>query len=149
AVLQRLIEQGPVFSNCVLMFQREVVDRITAEPGNSDRGFLTVITEAYMHTERLFDVPPAAFRPAPKVWSSVVSMRSCPGPDNFERFRRLVSTAFLQKRKTLFNNLRSEFPDARELIVSAGIDPTRRAESLSLDDWKRLDASLAEKEITE
>ena len=56
------------------MLQREVVERITAEPGNSERGFLTVLVEAYMRADKLFDVPPDAFRPAPKVWSSVVRL---------------------------------------------------------------------------
>ena len=72
AVLQRLIEQRQVFSDMVLMFQREVVNRIVAEAGNSERGYLSVLVEAFLKVEKLFDVPPSAFKPAPKVWSSVV-----------------------------------------------------------------------------
>ncbi|MDQ6788067.1 MAG: 16S rRNA (adenine(1518)-N(6)/adenine(1519)-N(6))-dimethyltransferase RsmA, partial [Acidobacteriota bacterium] len=74
AILQRLIEQREAFSEMILMFQREVVERITAQAGNSERGFLTVLVEAYLTTEKLFDVPPAAFRPAPKVQSAVVRL---------------------------------------------------------------------------
>ena len=66
AILQKLIEHRAAFSQMILMFQREVVERITAAPGDSERGFLTVLTEAYLNTQKLFDVPPAAFRPAPK-----------------------------------------------------------------------------------
>ena len=66
AILQRLIEQREVFSEMVLMLQREVVERITAKVGNSERGFLTVLVEAYAETEKLFDVPPTSFSPRPE-----------------------------------------------------------------------------------
>src|SRR5688572_27311598 len=62
AILQRLFDYPDVFSDCVLMFQREVVERLAALPGTTDRGYLTVLTEAYFDVERLFDVPPTAFR---------------------------------------------------------------------------------------
>src|ERR1700682_625238 len=71
AILQRLIEQRECLDEMVLMLQREVVDRITAQPGSTDRGFLTVLVEAYCEGERLFDVAPGSFRPVPKGWSSV------------------------------------------------------------------------------
>src|SRR5687767_1985789 len=72
AILQRLFDYPDVFSDCVLMFQREVVERLVAKPGTTDRGYLTVLTEAHFHIERLFDVPPDSFRPVPNVWSSVI-----------------------------------------------------------------------------
>jgi 16S rRNA (adenine1518-N6/adenine1519-N6)-dimethyltransferase len=139
AILQRLFDLQDAFSDCVLMFQREVAERITAEPGNSERGFLTVMTEAHYRVERLFDVPPAAFRPVPKVWSSVV--RLTPRKDqllNGRHFRDLVSTGFAQKRKTILNNLKSKYPDAGQLLESSGIDPKRRAETLSVEEWIEL-----------
>lgn len=145
AILQRLAEQAGVFSDCVLMFQREVVDRITAPPGNTDRGFLTVVTEASFSVERLFDVPPGAFRPAPKVWSSVVRLRPLRIPSNIDRsrFRELVAVAFGQKRKTILNNLKSRYSNASQMLEAAGIDPRRRAESLSLDEWIKLAVEAA------
>lgn len=142
AILQRLIEERAMFSEVVLMFQREVVDRITAAAGTSERGFLTVLTEAYFFVEKLFDVPPNAFRPAPKIWSSVV--RLTPKGDtvvNDELFRAIVSCGFTHKRKTLLNNLKRCFTDSEKILAAAAIDPSRRAESLSLEEWHRLSAA--------
>ena len=140
AILESLAEHREVFHSLVLMFQREVVERIAAKPGNSDRGFLTVLTESAFEVRRLFDVPPIAFRPAPKVTSAVVQLapkahRAGSGPE----FRKLLSTAFAQKRKTILNNLKSAYLNAEEALGLAGIDPKRRAESLSLDEWLQLD----------
>jgi dimethyladenosine transferase len=142
AILQKLIEEREAFSEMVLMFQREVVERITARAGDSERGFLTVLTEAFLKTEKLFDVPPSAFRPAPKVWSAVV--RLVPKNESFiedeELFRTLASAAFKQKRKTIFNNLKASniAADWTETLRAAQVEPGRRAESLSLDEWRRI-----------
>ncbi|MGH9948893.1 MAG: ribosomal RNA small subunit methyltransferase A [Pyrinomonadaceae bacterium] len=144
AILQRLAEQRECFSTLVLMFQREVVERITAEPGNSERGFLTVLVEAAFSVEKLFDVPPTAFRPVPKVWSSVV--RLTPKPKSFAdepQFRELISTAFAQKRKTILNNMKHLRPNAAESLKKANIAANRRAETLSLDEWIALYSLLS------
>lgn len=139
AILQHLAAQREVFSEMVLMFQKEVVDRICAEPGNSDRGFLTVIAEASFEIQKLFNVPPTAFSPRPKVWSSVVRLIPKPKSDlDDEVFVSLVSEAFGQKRKTIFNNLKRTYPDAARRIGLSGIDPKRRAETISLDEWEAL-----------
>jgi 16S rRNA (adenine1518-N6/adenine1519-N6)-dimethyltransferase len=148
AILQKLIEQKQVFSEMILMFQREVVERITARVGDSERGFLTVLTEASLSTEKLFDVPPKAFRPAPKVWSSIVKL--VPKAENLIKnqllFREIVSAAFQQKRKTLINNLKKarlqsvsnkEF-NWLEILERAEISPERRAESLALEEWLKI-----------
>lgn len=138
-ILQHLSSQRHLFESLVLMFQKEVVDRITAKPGDSDRGFLTVIVEAAFDVEHLFDVPPNAFRPVPKVTSSVA--RFTPKFSQVrddESFRRLVSTAFSQKRKTILNNLKTIYPDARDALERAGIDASRRAETLTLPEWFQL-----------
>lgn len=143
AVLQRLFEFPDVFSDCVLMFQREVVERITARPGTKERGYLTVLTEAYFSVEYLFDVPPGAFRPVPKVWSSVVRLRpKAETPADPAAFRELVSVAFGQKRKTILNNLKSKYPDAEGVLRASEIEPARRAESLELVEWLRLVRSI-------
>jgi 16S rRNA (adenine1518-N6/adenine1519-N6)-dimethyltransferase len=134
------------------MLQREVVDRIMAAPGNSDRGYLTVLVDAFMVVEKLFDVPPTAFRPSPKVWSSVVRLRPRIQPEisrgNEEKFFRLVSAAFRQKRKTLMNNLKASaselgLDDPAALLAKAGIDGKRRAESLTLTEWALLADALS------
>ncbi|MBK9165505.1 MAG: ribosomal RNA small subunit methyltransferase A [Acidobacteria bacterium] len=143
AILQHLAAERHCLSELVLMFQREVVDRITAPAANSDRGFLTVMVEGAFEVERLFDVPPEAFRPRPKIWSSVV--RLVPKPESLAdepAFRGLISAAFAQKRKTIGNNLKSNFPDATSALAAAGIDAKRRAETLELAEWLRLYAEL-------
>jgi len=149
AILQKLIEQRDCFSEMVLMFQREVVERITARVGNSERGFLTVLTEAYLTAEKLFDVPPNAFLPAPKVWSAVVRLK--PKIDiaveNEKSFRRIVSAGFRQKRKTIMNNLKSEFSDIGKILVNCGIDAPRRAETLTFEEWQCLAKQKAGGEI--
>lgn len=74
AILQRLIEQRACLGEMVVMLQREVVERMMAPAGSSERGFLSVLIETYCETEKLFDVAPGAFKPPPKVWSSVVRL---------------------------------------------------------------------------
>jgi len=147
AILQKLIEQREVFSEMVLMLQREVVERITAQTGNKERGFLTVLVEAYLEAEKLFDVPPKAFRPAPKVWSSVVCFMPKDKKEikDEKLFRELISAGFAQKRKTILNNLKNaplalkeKFDDVESLLKSCRIEPQRRAETLNIGEWKCL-----------
>lgn len=143
AILQKLAEQRESFSSLVLMFQREVVDRITAKPGDSERGFLTVLVESAFSVERLFDVPPTAFQPVPKVWSSVVRLTPKPTHIGDETwFRQLLSDAFGQKRKTILNNLKENYPNAPAALESSGVDPKRRAETLTLPEWIALHETL-------
>ena len=147
AILQRLIEQRDCFSEMILMLQREVVKRITAATGNSERGFLTVLVEAYMKAEKLFDVPPNAFRPAPKIWSSVI--RLTPKIDDEiadeKLFREIISAAFAQKRKTILNNLKNAPPELKKrygntetLLENCHIKPQRRAETLTVEEWRSI-----------
>jgi 16S rRNA (adenine1518-N6/adenine1519-N6)-dimethyltransferase len=147
AILQQLIEFRECFADLTLMFQWEVVERITAPPGSSERGFLTVLVEAYLDSQKLFDVPSSAFRPRPKVQSAIVALKpkAVDGPP-LPEFRRLVSAAFAQKRKTILNNLKPLNDRSRELIESAAIDPSRRAESLTLPEWLLLFGAFASNE---
>ncbi len=149
AILQKLIEQREVFSEMILMFQREVVERITAKVGSGERGFLTVLVEAYLETEKLFDVPPNAFRPAPKVWSSIMRLITKKDGELLygteDLFRELISASFIQKRKTILNNLKHAPPnlkekigDAEKLLQKSQIEPQRRAETLTIEEWLRL-----------
>lgn len=140
--LQRLTGATNVVSEAILMLQKEVVSRLTADPGNRERGFITVFLEAYFEIERLFDVPPTVFRPVPKVWSSVIRMR--PKRDNtigdLRLFRLLVSDGFRQKRKTILNNLRSADGsiDWKVILGESTIPEKLRPEALSLQQWMSL-----------
>ncbi len=142
-ILRRLMTVRDLFSVVVLMFQREVVERITAPVGTRDRGYITVLVENAFEAERLFDVSPGAFYPVPKVWSSVVRLTPrATDPETDRALDRLLSVAFAHKRKTILNNLITAFPSARPTLEEAGIDPKRRAETLSLAEWKRLSEAL-------
>jgi 16S rRNA (adenine1518-N6/adenine1519-N6)-dimethyltransferase len=123
-----------------VMLQKEVVDRMTAEPGTPDYGRLTVMLNVRFAVERLFIVPPGAFRPVPKVDSAVARLRPLlergPRIDDFALFSRVVAAAFSQRRKTLRNAL-SSVCDV-ETIAAAGIDPRARGETLGVADFVRL-----------
>ena len=155
AILQKLISQRQCLSEMVLMLQREVVERITAAPGSKERGYLSLFVEGYCETEKLFDVAPGSFRPVPKVWSSVVRLtpKTATGVVKNEKVLwQIVSAGFAQKRKTILNNLRSAPAPLLELIKKAGgasiilcraeVELQRRAETLTLEEWVRLAATL-------
>ncbi|HEX8179450.1 MAG TPA: 16S rRNA (adenine(1518)-N(6)/adenine(1519)-N(6))-dimethyltransferase RsmA [Pyrinomonadaceae bacterium] len=156
AILQRLIAARNCLTEMVLMLQREVVARIIAPPGGAERGFLSVLVEAYCEAEALFDVAPGAFRPVPQVWSTVARLRVRPQPAvevaDEALMWQLVSAGFAQRRKTIFNNLRSAPPGLAERITARGgagalltvaaVEPQRRAETLTLADWGRLTRAL-------
>ncbi|MEP6742851.1 MAG: 16S rRNA (adenine(1518)-N(6)/adenine(1519)-N(6))-dimethyltransferase RsmA [bacterium] len=156
AVLQRLIEQRSCLTELVLMLQREVVERITAPPGSAERGYLSVFVDAYCETEKLFDVAPHSFRPAPKVWSSVARIRFRPElafeGDEENLLWQVVSTGFAQRRKTILNNLRSAPSPLQEKLKAHGgasivlcraeVELQRRAETLALDEWASIVRAL-------
>ncbi len=154
AILQRLIDQRACLTEMVLMLQREVVDRITAAAGSTDRGYLSVLVQAYCEAEKLFDVAPGAFHPKPKVWSSVIRLRPRLriGVKNEALLWKIVSAGFAQRRKTILNNLRSA-PGELELLIKqhggasivlceANVDLQRRAETLTFDEWARISSAL-------
>lgn len=145
AILQHLTVYRDEFSELVLMLQKEVVERITAAPGNSERGFLTVLIEAFFESEKLFNVPPNAFFPAPKVWSAIVSLKpkANPFPDyeTEKLFKEIISAGFAQKRKTISNNLKNYLKDKDEtdtVLRNSEIESNRRAETLSIDELKKI-----------
>jgi len=158
AILQRLIEQRRCVSDMTLMLQREVVERIMAVPGSSERGYLSVFVEGYCEIEKLFDVAPQAFRPAPKVWSTVVRLRVRPriaaDVKDEKLLWQVVSAGFAHPRKTILNNLREAPGPIQELLkkrggasivlCDAGIPPLRRAETLGLEEWALLVNALLE-----
>ena len=152
AILQRLIAQRECLEEMVLMLQREVVERVLAPPGTTDRGYISVLVEAYCETEKLFDVAPGAFRPPPKIWSSVMRLKFRPQINAESTDETLlwevVSAGFAQKRKTILNNLRHTSGRLQEVIkrnggasivlCKANVDLQRRAETLTLEEWGKI-----------
>lgn len=152
AILQRLIAQRVCLDEMVVMLQREVVKRVLAPAGTTDRGYISVLVEAYCETEKLFDVAPGAFRPPPKVWSSVMRLkfrsRILVEVKDEELLWATVSAGFAQKRKTILNNLRhtsgrlldvlKRNGGASIVLCKAEVDLQRRAETLTIDEWSRI-----------
>jgi 16S rRNA (adenine1518-N6/adenine1519-N6)-dimethyltransferase len=138
------------------MLQKEVVERITSQPGSSERGYLSVFVQAYCDTEKLFDVAPGSFRPAPKVWSSVLRLtprtKLAADVKNEKLLWQVVSAGFAQRRKTILNNLRNAPSPLQEIVKSHGgasivlcraeVDLQRRAETLTLEEWARISRAL-------
>ncbi|MEL6298418.1 MAG: 16S rRNA (adenine(1518)-N(6)/adenine(1519)-N(6))-dimethyltransferase RsmA [Pseudomonadota bacterium] len=134
----------PWFSSMILMFQREVADRIVAEPGSKAYGRLAVLSQWRCHTERVMTLKPEAFTPPPKVASSVVVFHPRPTPAPIctaAALGRVTAAAFGQRRKMLRQSLKQLTPMPELLLQAAGIDPTARAETLTLDDFLRLAAA--------
>jgi 16S rRNA (adenine1518-N6/adenine1519-N6)-dimethyltransferase len=146
---------SPILFHCVghaaaiqdmhFMLQKEVVDRMAAEPGSKVYGRLSVMLQLACRVEPLFEVPASAFRPPPKVESAVVRLtplsgNQLPGGDQ-KQIYRVVKAAFAQRRKTLSNSLKGVVDEA--MMRSVGVDPRARAETLAPMDFVRLaEASL-------
>lgn len=130
-LLFHLISTPAALTDLHVMLQKEVVERIVAPPGSGDYGRLTVMLAPWTQAERLFDLGPGAFTPAPRVWSSVLrlTLRPVPAFAVDARFARVVSAAFSQRRKTLRNAVRSMLDVAA--IESCGIDAGARPETLT------------------
>jgi len=143
-VAQKLIEWRCEVSRAVLMFQREVALRLTAEPGGREYGPLSVMAGLCFHIRRCFDLPPAAFRPRPRIVSTVTAWLPREQPlarEREPRLRRCLSAAFRHRRRTLHNNLREALGDARAvdaLLDRAGVEGSLRAESLPAAAFVRL-----------
>jgi 16S rRNA (adenine1518-N6/adenine1519-N6)-dimethyltransferase len=149
-ILLKLAASHAVLDLAVLMVQREVAGRVTAQPGSSDYGVLSATTQIYGPVSPMFTLRPEAFAPPPDVHSTVFRWRFAPrfreldiqeGP-----FLRFVRMAFAQKRKTLANNLRGAGYAPSEItaaLTQAGVPPQTRAETLSIDSFAKLAKILA------
>jgi 16S rRNA (adenine1518-N6/adenine1519-N6)-dimethyltransferase len=139
-ILFHCVDHAAVISDMHFMLQKEVVDRMAAEPGSKVYGRLSVMLQLACKVEPLFDVPPGAFRPPPKVDSAVVRLVPLAAEARHdadpERLQLIVKAAFAQRRKTLGNALRQHL-DA-DAIRQADVDPKARAETLSPEDFVRL-----------
>jgi 16S rRNA (adenine1518-N6/adenine1519-N6)-dimethyltransferase len=128
----------PWYRSLTLMFQREVADRIAAAPGSKAYGRLSVLAQWRTRPRRLFDVPASAFVPPPKVTSTIVHLDVLPqpvAPAPLDALQAVVQAAFGQRRKMLRASLKSLGVDAAALLAAAGIDPERRAETLSVEEF--------------
>ena len=142
--------EGRLFADATLMLQKEVADRLVAEPGTRNYGVLAIQMALLADAERVLTLPPGAFRPLPKVTSAVVRLRFRPPREDvgdFGTFERLVRGLFLQRRKTVLNALKpvaeSFGHSAAQLLATAGVDGSKRPEELALRDIARLSRGCA------
>jgi len=133
----KLLENAPLICDMHFMLQLEVVNRMSAEPGSKNWGRLGIMTQYHCEVESLFEVPPSAFSPAPKVQSAIVRLaprENSPWPACDEAvLRRVVQAAFAQRRKTLRNNMKGILDDGA--LEELGIDPGTRSEKLELSQF--------------
>ena len=138
-ILLRLFEFSKYFESIVIMVQREVADRIAAQPGGHDYGMLSATAQLYARVEKLFTLPPGAFVPPPKVHSTVLRLTIDPQQEKLgvagNGFIDFLRLSFGQKRKTLWNNLKAKYEGAelKRALAEAQVKPTARAETLSLE----------------
>ena len=152
-VISAFIREG-IFISMTVMVQREVARRICAEPGSPDYGAFSVYVNYHTEPLTLFDVPPECFTPRPRVWSSVVTMKSRAErffePEQEKMFFYIVRAAFAQRRKTLPNALYAVFGNVMgkeeivEIVRQCGFDVQARGETLSKEDFAKLAGRFAE-----
>lgn len=138
----------PFWQSLTLMFQREVANRLVAAPGSGDYGRLSVLAQWRTRGKILFEVDPQAFTPPPKVTSSVVRIEPLAepvSPAELGDLERVTAAAFGNRRKMLRQSLKTLVPDAEALVRAAGLDPTARAERLSVADFAALARSYRER----
>jgi len=138
-IVLRILELHRNIERAVIMVQREVADRISAQPGSRDYGLLSATVQLFARVEKLFTLPPGAFSPPPEVHSSVLRLTMAPRLEELQveevTFIAFLKLAFAQKRKTLVNNLRGqhELAAVRAALKAAGLRPDVRAEAISLE----------------
>ncbi len=142
-----LLETTDCIADMIFMLQKEVVNRICAQPNGNSYGRLSVMMQYYCATEWLFDVPPESFKPIPQVMSAMVRLVPHLQPpvdvDNVKTLSKLVTEAFSQRRKTLRNSLKKSLSEAE--IAELGIDANLRAENISLRDFAKLANAVSRK----
>lgn len=145
ALLVRWLQAADDLADMVLMFQKEVVDRLVAVPRTKDYGRLSVLAQHVCTVQRLFDVSPSAFVPPPRVTSSVARLTPRPPSDRLGELRpleRVTAAAFGQRRKMLRGALAGLFPDPVAILTGLGLSPTARAEELTVPEFVRLAGQL-------
>jgi len=138
----KLLEARSSLISMTLTIQKEVAQRIVAGPGTKDYGVLSLAVQYYAEPEIKFIIPATAFRPVPKVDSAAIRMVIRKGPKvvvaDEALFFRVIRTGFSQRRKTLSNALKPLVKDIRDILIGIGIDPVRRAETLSMEEFAKL-----------
>lgn len=149
-IIFKLIEARKNLKSMTLTIQKEVAQRIVGKPNTKDYGVLSIAVQYYGEPQLKFIIPKAAFRPVPKVDSAVIHIDILERPrvtvSDDRLFFRIVRTAFSQRRKTLSNSLKSVSKDIKEILISAGIEPIRRAETLSIEEFARIADLVKEKD---
>jgi 16S rRNA (adenine1518-N6/adenine1519-N6)-dimethyltransferase len=150
-ILFAVLEQHATVHRAVFTIQKEVAERLSADPGGRTYGLLTVLLGLYFQVDQLFVLPAGLFYPPPKVDSAVIRLTRLPSPradvTSDAHFQRVVKAGFSQRRKTLLNALQSDatlggVEEIRHALTSAGIDPKRRAETLSVEEFAALERAL-------
>ncbi len=153
-ILFSVLEQHARISRAVFTLQKEVAERLCAEPGSRRYGLLSVLLGLYFRPHLLFALPAGLFHPPPQVDSAVVRLSSLLVPraevTDEAHFRRVVKAAFAQRRKTLFNSLQSDAAlgtaaRVRAALEDAHLDPTRRAETLTVEEFAAVERALAQR----
>ena len=145
-IISRLLEEKLPVKNIIVMVQKEVAERLSAKEGTKDYGAITLLCRYYTEPEIITKVPASLFVPPPKVDSAVLRLRVLDEPQvkvkDEKIFFKTVKAAFSQRRKTLLNCLVSAFPISKEeigaLLREAGIEPQRRGETLSIEEFARV-----------
>lgn len=152
-ILLRLFRERRFFESIVVMVQSEVADRLAATPGGRDYGLLSATAQLYGRVEKVLTLPPGAFSPPPKVYSTVVRLNLASRLEHLQvpeaDFIDFLKLSFGQKRKTLWNNLKSQYePEVlRGALRKAGVQPEVRAEALSLEKSAALFRALASHDV--
>ncbi|MDF2902827.1 MAG: ksgA [Bacillus sp. (in: firmicutes)] len=152
-IIMKLLEEKLPIRGIVVMLQKEVAERITANPGTKDYGSLSIAVQYYTKAEIVMTVPKTVFVPQPNVDSAVIrlTVRENPPVTMIDEafFFRVIKMSFAQRRKTILNNLTSQLPNGKEkkesivlALEQANIDPRRRGETLSIEEFARLSDSL-------
>ncbi|HNX53121.1 MAG TPA: 16S rRNA (adenine(1518)-N(6)/adenine(1519)-N(6))-dimethyltransferase RsmA [Pontiellaceae bacterium] len=136
------LEARPLPERMVFMVQKEVADRLTAQPGGKDYGPLAIWSQLNYEVKTIKNVSPTCFMPAPKVWSAVVRFEKRTVPlaevKDYEQFKKLIKLSFTQRRKQIGSNLRKNYPEFFPGLETCGIDPATRPEQISVKQWVAL-----------
>jgi 16S rRNA (adenine1518-N6/adenine1519-N6)-dimethyltransferase len=155
-ILLKLLTESQHIIDLTLMFQLEVAERLVAKPGTKAYGFLTVMAQQATHPQILFTIPPRAFRPQPKVHSALVRLDFRPEDEapvaEPAIFQALVKSLFAHRRKNISNNVKRlqsdhlDEPTVRSALARLDIDPSRRAETLSVEEFAALSRFCASRQ---
>lgn len=156
-IVMKLLEENPGFSSITVMVQKEVADRLVALPGGKNCGAITYSINYYCDAEKVLDVPPEAFVPAPKVWSSVIklTLRSLPAVEvsDEKHLFELIKASFLMRRKTFINcvsqnkTINCDKETLREILNKLGISETVRGETLSLVQYSQISKEILSRNL--